>query len=291
MDTGKFVGLLVFFLVGALVLVAFVPIIQETTSATDTITNEGVYNMTDDDSDYTLVYNGVSGTIDANGTIIQRDSIPAGAWTLISTPDYMIRLQNYSAQSYNLWIFGIDGFNRVIGNSETDNVTIGVSSGSITLDTETWTYSGEFRGIDPKGSYVMTDGTPFTVNKTDSIIVGNGTTPVTVWYDLFYMIGTVEDMEVTAKDTITISNIEVNTTPQSNYVNGVSVESITFTATDGTNTVDATYNRVIVPAEVTLEKSIHPDTTLATIINLLPLIAGVGLLMFLVAEFLYTRYL
>ena len=291
MDTGKFIGLLVFFLVGALVLVAFVPVIQETTSATNTITNDGVYNMTDDDSDYTLVYNGTSGTIDANGTVIQRDSIPAGAWTLISTPEYMIRLQNYSAQSYNLWIFGITGFNRVLGNVETDGVTIHVSSGSITLATETWNYTGEFRGIDPNGSFVMTDGQPFTVHKTDSIIVGNGTTPVSVWYDLFYMIGTAEDMEVTSNGTITISDIQVNRTPLTQYVDGVSVESITFSATDGTNSTNATYNRVIVPEEVTLEKSIHPDTTLATVINLLPLIAGVGLLMFLVAEFLYTRYL
>lgn len=291
MDTGKFIGLLVFFLVGALVLVAFVPVIQETTSATNTITNEGVYNLTDDDSDYTLVYNGLSGTIDANGTIIQRDSIPEGSWTFISTPDYLIRLQNYAPQNYNLWLIAMDGTTSILGSNNTDGITITVNSGTITTPLNSYTYTGEFRGIDPNGKYVMTNGQPFTVNETDTIIVGNGTTLVTVWYDLFYMFGTAEDMEVTSNDTITISNIQVNSTPLTNYVGGVSVESITFSATDGTNSANATYNRVIVPEEVTLEKSIHPDTTLATVINLLPLIAGVGLLMFLVAEFLYIRYL
>ena len=265
--------------VGVLVFATLlVPIINDAEKTTETVTNAGVYNMTDDDSDYTLVYNGLSGTINANGTVIQRDSIPAGAWTLVSTPDYMIRLQNYAAQSYNLWIFGINGFNRVIGNVETDGVTLNIVSGSITLDTETWTYNGEFRGIDPNGSYVMTDGQPFTVNKTDSIIVGNGTTPVSVWYDLFYMIGTVDDMNVTSKDTITISNVVVNSTPLSKYTSGVSVESITFTATEGTNNANATYNRVIAPAEVTLELAVHADDSTRAIIGVIPLIVIVGLI-------------
>ena len=290
MDTKSIIAVIVGVLVSGLILVAFVPVFTEVTATEDTITNNGVYFMTDDDTDYTLEYRGVDGKLIVNGDAIEFSDLPANAWTLVSTPDYMIRFQNWSAQSFNLWLFGIDGYNRVVGSNAVESVTITISSGTISVENvNDFTYSGEFRGIAKTGNYVMTDGSPFTVNETSSIIVGNGTTPVTVWYDLFYMSGTVETMTVTAGESITVSNIVVNDTPLTKYVDGVSVQSITFTATNGENSVNATYDRVIVPYNVTLELSVHGNDAFNSVINIIPMIAGVGLLLGAVAYFLTRK--
>lgn len=116
------------------------------------------------------------------------------------------------------------------------------------------------------------------LGSNDSFIVGNGTTTVNNWYDLFYMSGTVEDLSVSSPNTITVSNVHVNASPLSGYVNGSRLTNITFTATSTTNpdiVVNATYDRVIVPHSVTLEKD-HPDT-FKNMVRIIPLIALVVL--------------
>lgn len=273
------IPVLVVALVIGIVLVtsAVVPLASDYSDA-KTFKNEGIYYMTDDFTDYTLKYYGITGNIEVNGELVlNRSDLPGNSYTLISTPEYMIRLQNFAAQSYNLWVFGMDGYNRVIGNVESEEVTITVDEDTISvLTVDDYSYSGEFRGIIKTGKYVMTTGDPFIVSDTDSIIIGNGTTGVHNWYDLFYIIGTVEDsVSVTAPSGITVSNISVNSTPMDGYIDGSKVTSITFDATYDTSTTNATYNRVIVPYEVTLDPD-HPDGY-KNLVKVIPLMAFIML--------------
>lgn len=295
MDTGKFIGLLVFGIVGVLVVMAFIPMITETTSATDTFTNSGSYYLTDDDDSYTLVYD-PSGKFIVNGEDIPFTDLPAyGRMSVGTTDEFMLRFVNDATSKYDFRLIDFSSPLSIASSDSVAPVTLTFNNGTLSISGSetTYTYTSEsFRGLAKEGNYVMTNGTDKPkVNSDTTIILGDGTTQVAHWYDRFYMIGTVEDMDVSASEGITISDTEVNATKISGYVDLVEFTSITFTATDGNTTADATYNRVIVPVTVTTEKAIHPDSALATMINLLPLIAVIGLFMFLVGEFLYTRYL
>ena len=294
MEIGKLpmaiVGITIAVIVCAVVLI---PVVQESTTTHTTFVNEGVFFMTDDTTDYVLDYRGTTGDLYLGETkICNRSDLPTASWTLISTPDYLIRLQNFGSQNYSVWLIGMNGTNSVIANNTNESVTITVTDDKITTSTNLeYSYSGDFRGIAPTGDYVMTDGTNKpTVNNTDSIIVGCGTTNVIHWYDMFYINGTVDDMDVDGITGVTVTNITVNAEPLTEYLNASILSSVTFTATDGEDaTVNATYDRIIVPASVTLEKSIHADQTTIQLLNVIPLLVIISIVMLAVATMIYTR--
>lgn len=279
--------------VGILILAAALfPVIDQATTTEKTFTNTGAYFMTDDPTDYTLEYKGTLGEIWVNGELVTTTTeLPASGWTLISTPDVFIRLQNFSAQSYNVWLFTMSGGNSVIGNNTNESVIVTATANTIQVGTnEPISYDGEFRGIAKTGDYVMTVSGGFVVSDTDTIIVGNGTTVVTHWYDMFYMIGTVNDMDVESNPSITVSDVAVNKTAMSGYVNGSQVTSVTFTATDGENTADATYDRVIVPTKVTLELAVHASQDEIELLETIPVLITVGLIMGIVGVIAARRF-
>lgn len=264
------------------------PVISDATTTERTYTNEGVFYMTDDPTDYVMEYKGTDGEIWVNGEmVIKFTDIPNSTWTLLSTPEYLIRMQGFGS-NYALWLTSVAGTNTFIGNNTTESATITLTDSTIQVGTGSpVSYSGEFRGLAKEGDYVMTSTGGFTVSDTDTIIIGNGTTGVTHWYDAFYIIGTVEDIEVYSSDSITVSNVDVNATKIPNF-NGSTVTSITFTATDGTNTTDATYDRVIVPVSVTLEKTQHLAPSEIAILNALPILIIVALVV-MAAGALYLK--
>lgn len=289
-NLGKMPALIVAIVIGIIMTTTAILPLASDYSEAKTFKNEGMYYMTDDPTGYTLKYYGITGDIEVNGELVfNRADIPGNSYTLISTPQYMVRLQNYSTQSYNLWLIGIEGFNRVIGNIDNESVTINVDENQISVvGISEYPYSGEFRGIVKTGKFVMTNGSPFIVSNTDSIIIGNGTTSVHNWYDLFYIKGTIEDsVQVTAPADITVTNVVVNSSPLTNYRNASSVTSVTFDATYDGNTTNATYNRVIVPYEVTLEPD-NPDTY-KNLIKIVPLMAFVMLIVAAAAMIINKR--
>lgn len=307
MDTGKFVGLLVFFLVGALVLVAFVPVIQETTSATDTFENDGLVKMdkitvTDTVSaswDYTNPYvftvNGVD--VDLPQTLPFYNLTVAG-----SDNEFMIRyIPNDTTYGTYLTVFSNEYANVSAGTVAETNLTLSIENGSITVSngtsTNTNTFTDELFIVSNDGEYLMKNVNTSVYVLDDSEIFGVGRSwiPGLAQNINFVINGNIKngftiDYFGTNLD-IAISDVEVTKTKINGYVNLYSFEKITFKITVSGNDYTVAYSQIVTPDSVDAEKSIHPDTTLATVINLLPLIAGVGLLMFLVGEFLYTRYL
>jgi len=253
------------------------PVINDATETERTYTNEGVYYMTDDPTDYVLEIRGVDQEILVNDELVTTFAdLPNSAWTLLSTPEYLIRIQGASS-NYACWITSITGTNTYVASNTTESVKVILTDSTITIGTSVFNYTGEFRGIAKTGDYVMTPAGGFVVSDTDTIIIGNGATGVTHWYDAFYIIGTVDDIQVSTSDSITVSNVEVNATKIPNF-NGSTVTSITFTATDGTNTTDATYNRVIVPVSVTLEKTQHLTPGQIALMGTIPIMVIVALL-------------
>lgn len=316
MDTGKFIGLLVFFLVGALVLVAFVPVIQETTSATDTFTNAGYYSMDElgQDAELTISWDKSTPMILTVGeTAVDMTDLPKSrSYTIIGSSDFVVRYDKINDTS--VVIQGYNNDNDYFNVGDGTEVTITVSSGSVTchsnrtdisggLTTE-YTFTDVAYALNPLGngtySYIMKDAAQTAYVKGDSVIYFLGVTNVTPTEVIgVYASGTLDDgMTVETAAIRNVTTVDSYTDPVPTYteVNGYkdlyALEKYEFTINyDSTESYDVTYSYFIVPYEVTAEKEYHADTTLATVINLLPLIAGIGLLMFLIGEFLYTRYL
>lgn len=304
MDTGKFVGLLVFFLVGALVLVAFVPVIQETASATDTFTNDGYFKMTkyEEDTDITIewdytnptkvVVNGETYTLDNNVSV-----------TIAFVENAGIRI--YSTQSGMQALMPQGTMAADVGESE--NMTVVFSEGTVTATipregsddlTLSTTYTAPIYCISSDGNYVMKKSNESAYMLKDTEFIGLGVTTITgAGSKVILVKGTIEDgatatIVTTSGTPATLTDPVLTNTTVAGYVDLYQLDKITFAGqVTGSADTNITYSYFVVPAEVTAEKTYHPDSALSTIISLLPLIAGVGLLMFLVGEFLYTRYL
>lgn len=302
MDTGKFIGLLVFALVGALVVVAFVPIIQETTSATDTFTNVGYYDMTYTETD-NLVFewdHTKPAQITVNDTVVILPVADSTPKTVICGDNWVVR---YFENSGNIVMqfYGSSGSQISASvTEETDleltctNGTVAVTNTASTPATFSTTYTHLYVA-DNEGTLVMKDkDTPAYLNG-DSEIVAMGLSRVGTVPNLgISVIGNIDDgftWSIFRGSDVTFSDEDAHYTNVSGYIDLYQLDKLTATATNSTGSSDLTYNYFIVPAEVVAEKSIHPDNTLSTMINLLPFIAVIGLFMFLVAEFLYTRYL
>lgn len=256
------------------------PVLNDATTTEHKIINTGAYNMTDVDDDYSIIYD-PSGKLTIGDKEIAFSDLPTTAITLASAKDMLLRMQNIADQSYGVWLFkGDDTPRNVASNSSTETVTITINNGHITWGNSDITYTSDesVRLIDPDGAYVMTDANkPATVLQDTTVIIGNGTTQVNSWTNRFYIEGTAEDITVTPSSGITVSNITVNTTEISQYKEAVKLNSVTFTATDGTNTVDATYNRVIVPVEIDAELAQHLDNGQIAIMNAIPIMIIVAL--------------
>lgn len=270
------------------------PVINDYSETDRKFTNTGMFFMTDDD-DYTLVYD-PTGKFIINGEDLPFSDIPTGERvTIVSTEEFLLRFSVDASVHYSVTVISTTP-QEICKDTDLVNTTFTFADGTLTITKEgsndrTYTYTPEsFRGIATKGNYVMTAAsTPAKVNSDTTIIVGNGTTDVAHWYDRFYIEGTVEDMTVTPNTGITISDLVVNTTSVSGYVDLVELNSIQFTATDETHTVNATYNRVIVPTEITAELSQHLDAGEIAILAAIPLMAIAALVLLVVRYFVAGR--
>lgn len=308
MDTGKFVGLLVFFLVGALVLVAFVPIIQETTSATDTFTNNGYYDMTalDENSEYTLFWDHTKPyQVTVNDDVIEFSGLNLyTAYTIVGSDEFSLRFYNVS-DNPRIQLYGGTGWGFAsAGYTQGTDFTVTITDGNMTMSNTAETpfevsnpIPDKCFGIVKDGSLVMKKmNTPAYVMGDTSIIVLCGYTEGTNASVGVYAEGTVNDgldytlfRPSTDSETAIFSDEVITASEVNGYVDLKSLSKVEFEVTVTAGTLEPTYSYFIVPKEVTAEKEYHPDSTLATVIDLLPFIAGVGLLMGAVAYFL-RRY-
>lgn len=293
MDANKMIGMVVGVMVGVLILsAALFPVIDSATTTEHKIINVGAYNLSDNDENYAIIYD-PDGKFIIGDNEIPFNTLPADAITLASAKDMLLRFQNWAAQSYNLWLF-VDGANpAVIASSLNDSpLTITFNDGTLTWGTNSASYTSDdsVRIFDPAGKYTMTKyDESATILKDTTVIVGNGTTIVNAWTNRFYIEGTAEDITVTPATGITVSDVMVNTTAISTYKDAVKLTSITFTATDGEHTVDATYNRVIVPREITAELAVHPSQDEIDLLNTIPILITVGLILGIVGAVFVRR--
>lgn len=312
MDTGKFVGLLVAFLVGALVLTAFVPIIDSTQHTIEkTINQNEGYNHTmdliSDDVTIEINYSNGASTIDVTvGTTTKEVDVSTTATprTLLFYSDicmlFVDRIANENAPVYAVKSTGYTGN---LSNA-TSVFTYNNTTKAVTLvvgDVETYTDTVEkfayvYDGNAGKYGFFDTNANP-TVNKDATIEVmslggwwANSIVTYTATGQAWYNSTTtpIQGMVITAP-----------ATPEeySATITGTWTDNGNKTYTRSSNLLNASYNdgetdKTLSQTSVTIapiEYVSYEENATSDIVGLLPLVAGVGMLIWAVAYFL-RRY-
>lgn len=301
METKQIMSLALAIAIGALVFsAALIPAISMATDTEDTFTNEGYYTMDKvaSDSDFVLTMNYGSPIIDISGKTIdmsQAGLTTGKAYTIMGGDNFVLRYM--PATTPYVQYFGDQSVTPTFltAVSAGSKVTVTVSDGSIVFastDTSystpaTLTLSENTYCINPegKGAYTMkkADNTAYIVKDTDIIVLDGITSLATTDVGIFAT-GTIDgDLDAstfrgTTTYDVSFRDFEYTTTAVNGYEDLVKLEKVEFVATQNSTDYDVTYSYFIVPTEVTAELSIHADSTTRAILNMIPIIAVLGLL-------------
>lgn len=297
MDVKAFPALIVGVVVALVLAGAVLPVFAETTSATDTFINKGRYYVTteiEEEVTITMDYD-----IDNNVRSWYIDNVLL-TYDNLTGPEYVSKPTVAGTDNY---VFRTDGRYRGLNSST------GSSDYTLTVTNEHIT-KGDFVGNAPlfiasteKTGYIMRyspDTDMYLLG--DSKIIGAGYTDVKISDDsnssaVITINGNIDDgVTVTTFNTnytFTVSNIVVNANEVNGYEDLYKFQSVTFDVTynDGTNdyVTPCTYSMVVLPSEVTAEKSVHPDGPLSVMLNVLPLLAIAGLVTGAVVWFIHRK--
>lgn len=291
-------------MVGAVAFGAMLPIFQDVTATEDTFTNEGLYHLEKitSSSEFTIVWdytNPNQVTVNDEVVTLAQGGFPL---TILFTDDIMVRV-NYNTDCN---VFGATddlGANTLIGASVSgeNNLSIVASSGTITVDngTDSKTYPvTDGMRVSKNGPYVMKNTTTQAYVNGDSVFYTAGYTfrALNVQYTNFVGIfeGSIDDGVTTISQvpsTYTLSNLAMSyTNGPSGYTNFYKLTGFTYSVTDGENTGTLSYSQIIVPEKVNAERAIHGDSGFNTIVNLIPLVIGMGLLLIAVWWFVVRKF-
>lgn len=307
METKTYIGIIVGLLVSSLILVAMVPIFTEVTATENQFTNKGMFNANsiDEESNYTMVWEYTEPTtitvndsaIDMSGTDTTYSSV-----TVLFTNDWFVR---YVVDSglilYKCGTSASTPIGSATISSETNfSLTIASGSATIIIGENTYDYTVADDGvaiISEPGNYVIKKSTESAYVNGDSAIYGIGRTeralgvPATSFNAM---------VKATIDDGVTplyyspqydwSDEYSISSTAVASYIDLYQVTGFTFNLLD-TDEVEhpVTYNQIFVPSEVTAEKTVHGDTAFNSVINIIPMLAGVGLLLIALGVLIYRR--
>lgn len=269
----RFASLIVSVVVGVVLLsTLLLPIISDTTETERTFKNTGFYYLTDIGEDESYEYTFVSnGTWTVNNETI---NFLAGAYNVIVTDEHFVRSNgqiestSFASCTFTVTADGITGSYVILGETYTIN----------------WSVDGFYGAVPKTDDYIMTNPDVTTYVKGDSMVLGFGVSSLAGQYPIFHITGDMEAVTVTTPNSgITIENVAINKTAVEGYEDLYVFTSITFDATYGGTTSTITYNRVIVPTEVTAELSEHMSDTEIALTSIIPLLVILSLVIGVVA--------
>lgn len=264
------------------------PVINDATATSDTFTNEGYFYVDSVTSDESITYLFENGALKINGETVP---LPTGSQypdglTIIYTEHICIRYD--------------EGYMKVRGvaNHNCFYLNVTATEGRITgtyqwTDGEpqpvNWTYT-EFVGMaNETTNRIMCKSQPQYM-KSDSYIETTGLVrlPNITGYYVVHISGTIADGITVnfynqgsgaAIDTITASSIQTNTTAVAGYENLYKLNSITFTASDGTNSDNVTFTIYTIPAAVTADRSMPLSNSEIGVLLAIPVMVILVILM------------
>lgn len=267
------------------------PVLDDATTTQKTFTNEGLWRMKAIEEGDVWTYDGTNWYLDSELlTDVTKESsngLLGGAWCVRT-----------NGQARGTTIAG----NASTVTATASEITIEISGSGLTTTTQAL----PGYGASNDGAFIMTSGTGTDYVNGDSILYGTGQTSVDNIGVVIHVEGNVDDGVTftmyqnkggAAISNAVFSNVQVNATPVSGYDDLYSFESltadVTFDATvndtTASHTGSVTYNRIVIPYEVTAEKSVHFTDGENAIFNAIPAIVIVALLLAVVALVLRSR--
>lgn len=268
-----------------------IPVLNDATTVRDTYENEGVYHMNALESTSTDTYvlswdHSTPLKVTVNDDVVDLGVPQFYMYSLICADDWMVRYEtNTDGTTVTVAYAGSENY-AVISASTTaaTDISITLHGGTATFvvgeTTVTKTYTKCYC-IDVDGDYVMKKATSTAHLNEDSEVYIVG---VSSWYGAIARIklsGTIDDgftISVVNHDTWTVSDIVVNAPANSNHIDLYDFSSIQFTVDTGSGTQTLTYSQVIIPAEVTAERSVHFTDGENALIGAIPIMVIVALL-------------
>lgn len=303
MDPKRIVALVVGASVMVLIFSALlVPIINDATTTEKTFENVGLYHMTEYDTtaELTITWDHT----DPNVLTINDEEVDLPTsqltvdCTVIGCDEFLIRY-NGGTNAY-IQYYAADYTGTIVANvSSEKDMTISIASGSATITNGTLTddvsYSGSIYVCSKDGNLVMSPYTDTAYVLGDSDIYATGRSYVLSTNFTTVLTGTIED-GMTAEywpeasvSSWTFSDITTNAEEVSGYNDLYKLTSFTWTADDGNATATITYSQVIVPAEVTAELTVHPDSATNALLSAIPIIAMIGIVLAVVGVAIVGR--
>lgn len=306
MEIKTYVLMAVSVITAAVVFGACLPVFADTTQANDTFTNEGYLRYTEIDAteSYTMSWDITTPekvTVNGDDYEIWKNGDGTRNISILMVPDHGIVRYNHASSVYvATQVIGLGTLS--LGNS----YTVTLNNGTYTVtDAENTSITGTFTTayiLDPDGEYILKNSSDraYLVSGStiiaDSSFIAMGVTTVTSWNNGFQITGTLADYDVEvfnpAVNTFVISDIADDKKEVNGYNDLYTLSKITFNVTDSNDAdidVDATYSYFLVPYEVTAERSVHPEGATLTLMELLPVLIGAGLLIGVVGAVIVRR--
>ncbi len=266
-----------------------IPVLDDATTVNEKFTNEGLYYMTNPTESTTVKYLGNS-EWEVNGEPLVYTNV--GATNILIFDGTFVRNNGQVRGAvYQTW----SAAELTIANG----TVTGTATASGTPTSINWTYTDSYVATnDSSAAYIMKSNTSQSYINEDSPVIGMGLTSVKDADGVnqsvpFYV--TVEGLQATVstvaayESQVSISEVKVNYTDVDGFEDLYLFSSVTFKATWGTNTTNVTYNTVIVPHEVTAEKSVHLTDSMNGLLAVIPILILVAILIGVAAVVLRNR--
>lgn len=279
-----------------------VPVINDTSEKEATLTNEGYYFMdsVDPATDTILLEwdHTNPSIVTVNSIDYDMQDIPKGqAVTVLGGDNFIVRYYVTTSgvtyiQSYGTTYVGVN-------DGETDDITVTLSSGNLKITTTSnptgVTYQpSTIYSITQSGQYVLKKATSTAFVKSDSDLIALGRSQSGSVGTCVYMTGNIDDgMTISyyydGSNTPTNDDIVINANGDGRYVDVYVFKDITFDITQSTTTYPVTYSYLLVPAEITAEKSAHLDDGQINILSTIPVIIIIAIILMVASLFIKNR--
>ncbi len=271
-----------------------VPIINDTTTTHETLTNTGYFRASET-SDETLIKWTPSAdpfTITVNDEDISLASLTKIANTSYSiafADDIILRYFYGNSSSQNIQFWGA-GFKGGAASSEAGTFEFLINSttcsfGKTGATPTSYTHTGSYFIIDPEGDFIMKDRNTPAYLKNDSVYAGGLSYVTGSVVSSIYFEGTINDYDFHPMSSyVTVSDPNTTYTQSTKYVGVYELDKVTFNTSfnDGTLTDpivrEQTYSYFLVPYQVTAELSQHLNDGQIALLNAIPIIIIIALL-------------
>lgn len=298
MDTNRFIVVLLGLFISVIMVgTVFVSTLSPYSQAEMTYENEGTpFKLMDEAPENpAIVVSLVDGkiVIESDGEIMPDMNYALyGACTLVYGETGFIRI-NPAGQ--------IRGFaDNFYGVNVTDSVTVTITFSGDNVILTPSTGTAKTVPIKPvayigNGSYVQTVS-PYILDDSVIYLAGNTNYDGVTHYISYVGFGVYDDLStLTVYSDIgegtTIEDLTHTVNVTHKCTNLYKLDNIQFTATDSNERVyNATFSFIIAPAVIEYDNPVYVGSTLSMIFDILGLVAGLGVLMFAVGYYLYSRW-